>query len=87
MPFILQIAGKWQSPLERQMKYWKNNKTKIKSVHRKYEQVDEDAISQIIEKESNSYSEISQNKEDIESSVHNLFIPIWNHYEYQVDYK
>lgn len=28
-----------------------------------------------------------ENKEDIESSVHNLFIPIWNHYEYQVDYK
>ena len=41
-----------------------DNKTKIKSIHRKYEQVDEDAISQIIEKESNSYSEISQNKEE-----------------------
>ena len=37
-----------------------DNKTKIKSVHRKYETVDESAISQIIEKESNSYSEISQ---------------------------
>ena len=37
-----------------------DNKTKIKSVHRKYETVDDSAISQIIEKESNSYSEISQ---------------------------
>lgn len=41
-----------------------DNKTKIKSVHRKYEQVDEEAISQIKEKESNAYSEISQNKSD-----------------------
>ena len=41
-----------------------DDKTKIKSVHRKYEQVDESAISQIVEKESNSYSEISQNKSE-----------------------
>ncbi len=41
-----------------------DNKTKVKSVHRKYETVDDSAISQIIEKESNSYSEISQKQPD-----------------------
>lgn len=28
-----------------------------------------------------------ENKDEIESAVHNLFIPLWNHFGYKVDYK